>query len=969
MSSCKRIKRAIPTVLSKCSNKRCPSFYGNKSVYPTINQYNNYVHVIQCSICSTSWIVCYPCKKRFELSRSQKAAEHFSTKHSIEHTNFTHSTRASAGFTRDTSNDNFTSPPAQHENTTHSHEIISQTPNISASDFNASSSLFFKDQIVNGKEAISRLVARAFVQTSVSTTQVPTPRETELHIKSTKFLSQLPGSMHTEFIDIMNLAKHSASFQTTRLPSTTQEVNKFYLKGKHSVLEQIPIPTICTHENHAFVSLSSIIDHFLAFGISPALRNLNLDNASNNDMANCKKAQELYQEVHQNQQQIPSMVLFLTIWSDDFESNSLMKAKHSTWIKTVSICPPAREMTSSKYTYLLAIGRKGTHHDSYNAILHDELHSLQQIKYRYYGKTNKNIPVAVKVLAMSADRPERSALNHVLGHNGLNTRRWRYSAYINQDKFPACHTCVRERIQRIIDMNHRQLNDRCRYCCNWNLESRNRYVTTPVPIDYPLVQHDTSPQPPTHREVINIQCIRPVEITYAWLQQGCKFCFHNVYTNTWNITTAIAYMKALGMKTESARVYVIDAAIALRRSALNHNNPSSALKFPPMWTAPFALENNIDTPMHLVFQGIIKSVTEITFEWLKQHEKKNTFCAHIHNYLQQIKTLQCDFCKVETFSSGREYSLGGWIAESYLGFARVMVIMFSNIRSLLLSDYAKEIDAYEFMIQSCLCFVARIMTSINVTTEELDDFIKLFLSSVDHFETITYVTQNNRKRIWYTRANFLSLLNLPKQIETFGKIRNYWEGSRERFIQLVKPYMKNNRETISFLQLQMKHVYTSTAINHLHEIYTDTNKPEYKRYTDIYRYTSTEIFINDHLRNHNALSLVILKGPNDVLNICCVINKTPPLNLHKIHCIDRQGTLHCGLWYTPLTVENSIWYQYDTVQELKKHIVYFTLAVSLKLRDTHLYTILTDDWLYRFSNGTFALPSFAAAIRNQFCVR
>ena len=102
---------------------------------------------------------------------------------------FTHSTPPPTVFTFDTPNDDFTSWPPSHDETIEHLDIISKAPNITSSDFNAAST-FIKDQIVNGKEAISSLVSRAFAQTHLSTAQVPTPRETQFHIKSTKLLSQ-----------------------------------------------------------------------------------------------------------------------------------------------------------------------------------------------------------------------------------------------------------------------------------------------------------------------------------------------------------------------------------------------------------------------------------------------------------------------------------------------------------------------------------------------------------------------------------------------------------------------------------------------------------------------------------------------------------------------------------------------------------------------------------------------------------
>ena len=67
----------------------------------------------------------------------------------------------------------------------------------------------------------------------------------------------------------------------------------------------------------------------------------------------------------------------------------------------------------------------------------------------YSGKTKQYVDVYTKVLIMSADRPERSELLHILGHNGTTTRRWRFSAYINQEKLPSCKICLTTRLDDI----------------------------------------------------------------------------------------------------------------------------------------------------------------------------------------------------------------------------------------------------------------------------------------------------------------------------------------------------------------------------------------------------------------------------------------------------------------------------------------------------------------------------------------
>ena len=51
--------------------------------------------------------------------------------------------------------------------------------------------------------------------------------------------------------------------------------------------------------------------------------------------------------------------------------------------------------------------------------------------------------------------------------------------------------------------------------------------------------------------------------------------------------------------------------------------------------------------------------------------------------------------------------------------------------------------------------------------------------------------------MWNSSTNFVSILNLPNNIEKFVDLSFYWEGSKERFIQLIKPWMKNVRKTRS----------------------------------------------------------------------------------------------------------------------------------------------------------------------------
>ena len=81
--------------------------------------------------------------------------------------------------------------------------------------------------------------------------------------------------------------------------------------------------------------------------------------------------------------------------------------------------------------------------------------------------------------------------------------------------------------------------------------------------------------------------------------------------------------------------------------------------------------------MHHVFKGIIKSLVEITIDFLKYNKQWKKYCDMINLILEEISSLMLDFCHVIFFwQSQSDYRPTGWIAENYLGYSRLMVCLF-----------------------------------------------------------------------------------------------------------------------------------------------------------------------------------------------------------------------------------------------------------------------------------------------------
>ena len=70
----------------------------------------------------------------------------------------------------------------------------------------------------------------------------------------------------------------------------------------------------------------------------------------------------------------------------------------------------------------------------------------------------------------------------------LTTRRWKFTAFINQEKFPSCKLCYNKRLKRYIDVKREHSHSKanvCRWCCDWSFASRSRFINMKIPEKYP----------------------------------------------------------------------------------------------------------------------------------------------------------------------------------------------------------------------------------------------------------------------------------------------------------------------------------------------------------------------------------------------------------------------------------------------------------------------------------------------------
>ena len=163
---------------------------------------------------------------------------------------------------------------------------------------------------------------------------------------------------------------------------------------------------------------------------------------------------------------------------------------------------------------------------------------------------------------------------------------------------------------------------------------------------------------PFGRDVVAIEpSLRPVKQSYEWLKQGVRFCFYNVFRGSWLIGVAECCCQSIDITHHYGRLQAIDVALALKASSPNATNWEEHIKFPPLWNSGLRLDQFLDTPMHQLFQGVVKTVIEMTGDWLViglQHSKCGSM---VTEFMHDVKRLHCGYCKLEPFGGSEECTL------------------------------------------------------------------------------------------------------------------------------------------------------------------------------------------------------------------------------------------------------------------------------------------------------------------------
>ena len=130
---------------------------------------------------------------------------------------------------------------------------------------------------------------------------------------------------------------------------------------------------------------------------------------------------------------------------------------------------------------------------------------------------------------------------------------------------------------------------------------------------------------PKGHEVDGRQMLAPIQQTFDLLITASKFCAFNYWHKMWTKQNVKVYMQSVGIAELYYKPHIYNARPTLPNDHQYDNIVCDALFLPTNWTSMIKLDQYIDTPMHLLFQGVVKSVIGFSFSLLASHNKKTEF--------------------------------------------------------------------------------------------------------------------------------------------------------------------------------------------------------------------------------------------------------------------------------------------------------------------------------------------------------
>ena len=808
------------------------------------------------------------------------------------------------------------------------------------------------------------------------------------------------------------------------LPTTYNHIDSRFCRGKYSFLQNLLYPAIFQVDDWAYTSLCDCVAHVLAMGYPIDTISSDLQNSSIiKRVTESPVAQKIHQRAIDRSGIISSLPMYAIIWGDDFEPNySIKSSRSSVHITTVSICAPRSHVQCGLYTFPLAIGPKHGDTETIESRLREDIQKLsgvEPLKF-YHHSVKQNVYVHLEILASLEDQLERRSLNYIALGNSMYTARWGYvlNASKAYNTIRACDSCVKYmECGTEIDV---ELVKQCKDCSCWMTNIDHPGLRFKVPKHYPIEMLDNSsyvcPKKQTYEFMYDGILTAYAKTTNPPFWNKKKFEQYlrlhglnaEIIAKAWETSSKQQLFQQLSMsqnKTDSGNKLYEKLRMERKDSPINFQ----VLPKPSVWDQGVTLEQHVDVICHLLFLGITKSTILLIQDWNCLQNHNDPFVMFCKKATSKVSSLHLSWLPVIPFKGGR---IGGWVSENYMAFTRIMKWAYSvleiisskdndsiknwtikqckiwikrvgekppktNVDGLrkfirkyierhpgnyseLLLKQSGSVEDVKRTVSSLNSMISRVMTQESTPSrvKDLDRHIKLFLS---YFSSLDARIDPNRKLpTWISCYNFLCLLNLPRNMDMYGPLRNLSELDiqGEGFIQHAKStitdvYSKHWNYNC------MKNIHIQRTMNYFWKKHSgqDIFKSDFETFSSMRTFVKYKSFADVWNKFIDRHPLSVLISQENMIHV--VLQTKDIIIFQRISWNCCIFDLHYHMWSMQ---------QYTTCDNLNLDIKNCTPAIMLpqlielnqeEENKSRPYAIVDNTWKEMNKVGTICLPEIS----------
>ncbi len=642
----------------------------------------------------------------------------------------------------------------------------------------------------------------AFRPRSFQPSQLSNFADSKLMLQTVLHLLSCTSGQQDTFVAILKGIQSRMTFNvnpTMRLPTTSAEVYAYCLYGRNAIFANLPyVPVTLLPGGHAVISLDRQIDNMMAFGVDILMMQDENGVVDKTGIHGTQIASKMLDQLRsESDDPFNTAFGFFTCWSDGFLTSYVCQKDNSVWILTITFLDPKGSATSQFHTICLAMGHSKADHTEVIDYYLDEFETIRRGKIRFSSIKGKFINTSFSMIAYLGDLPERCSVIFT-SLKGTYGQRIMFACYADPKLFPYCRRCFNHVTNQVFGL---VIGDpMCNICSGWTCKSTSsRALQSKPPNDYPTTEATEAPPCPNHRST-NESVIFPISQTFAFLQMSAEYASYNaIYPSIetgkrWTSKEFTAYLRTCGIG-KKARAMVWLNVLQARKGLT-----AVSIVTPRVWNSCLDMSCFVATILHLLFHGVIPDIMELIFAIFKENSLGMSFDRRVNVILKDVADMRLEWLKIKMFPPTQ------WLAEDVMGLSRIMPYIYSQFFLWFEIPSSSNVTsetchAIRQVLNSLHVMTSMLMSKRDIDPDEIDLLIKEFLSCCDRLSKSHYGL--NEESFLFAKSNFLSLLNLPEQIRSFGHLRLYWEGTRERFIQSVKKVLKNLRKTSSYLEKKM----------------------------------------------------------------------------------------------------------------------------------------------------------------------